>query len=101
MPEEILRSEVQLTDDWSTWTSSPPVRVMGPEYPWEGSDKPLEVSKVGAVFEPARQLRDPCIFEESGRTYLLYTVAGEYGIAIAELSRRATQHPSHAEPNPS
>jgi hypothetical protein len=31
------------------------------------------------------QLRDPAIFEEDGRTYLLYAVAGESGIAIAEL----------------
>jgi len=30
-------------------------------------------------------LRDPAIFEEYGRIYLLYSVAGESGIAIAEL----------------
>ena len=32
-----------------------------------------------------QQLRDPCIFEENGHTYLFYTVAGEMGIAMAEL----------------
>lgn len=32
-----------------------------------------------------RELRDPCIFREEGRTYLLYSVAGERGIAGAEL----------------
>jgi hypothetical protein len=33
------------------------------------------------------QLRDPAIFEDDdGRTYLLYSVAGESGIAIAELT---------------
>jgi hypothetical protein len=33
------------------------------------------------------QLRDPAVYEESGRTYLLYAVAGESGsgIAIAEV----------------
>jgi len=31
-------------------------------------------------------LRDPAIFEEDGRIYLLYAVAGESGIAIAKLS---------------
>jgi len=31
------------------------------------------------------QLRDPAIFEEDGRILLLYAVAGESGIAIAEL----------------
>jgi hypothetical protein len=32
-----------------------------------------------------RELRDPCIFREDSRTYLLYVVAGERGIAGAEL----------------
>jgi hypothetical protein len=30
-------------------------------------------------------LRDPAIFEENGRVYLLYAIAGERGIAIAEI----------------
>jgi len=34
---------------------------------------------------PVRQLRDPGIYRENGKTYLLYSVAGENGIAIAEL----------------
>ena len=34
------------------------------------------------------QLRDPAIFAEEGRLYLLYSVAGEQGIAIARLSRQ-------------
>jgi hypothetical protein len=32
-----------------------------------------------------RQLRDPGIYQEGNRTYLLYSVAGEQGIAIAEI----------------
>ena len=31
---------------------------------------------------------DPAIFQEDGRTYLLYAVAGEAGIGIAELEIR-------------
>ena len=31
------------------------------------------------------QLRDPAVYVEDGRTYLLYAVAGESGIAIAEV----------------
>ena len=34
---------------------------------------------------PVNQLRDPAIYEEDGRVYLLYTVAGERGIALAEV----------------
>ena len=33
-----------------------------------------------------RQLRDPAIYVEDGAVYLLYAVAGESGIAIAEVT---------------
>ena len=59
---------------------------MEPEMEYEGAGLPIEPSKRGAVNEPVRQLRDPCIYDESGTTYLLYSVAGESGIAIAMLS---------------
>jgi len=32
-----------------------------------------------------QELRDPCIFEENGKFYLFYTIAGEMGIALAEV----------------
>ena len=38
------------------------------------------------AYGQVNQLGDPAIFEEDGRIYLLYAVAGESGIAIAELS---------------
>jgi hypothetical protein len=31
------------------------------------------------------QLRDPAIFEEDGRVFLLYAAAGERGIGLAEV----------------
>ncbi|MCY3906258.1 MAG: hypothetical protein OXF63_03305 [Anaerolineaceae bacterium] len=38
------------------------------------------------MHEPVCQLRDPCPFlDDDGRLYLLYTVQGEQGIALAEL----------------
>lgn len=52
---------------------------------YEGANLPLLPSKRGIAQEPVGQLRAPCIFEEAGKTYLLYSVAGERGIAIAEL----------------
>ncbi len=33
-----------------------------------------------------RQLRDPVAYRDSADTYLLYSVAGEQGIAIASLA---------------
>jgi hypothetical protein len=48
-------------------------------------DQPRAPSVRGLVHGPVCQLRDPAIFREDGRTFLLYSVAGENGIAIAEL----------------
>jgi Fusaric acid resistance protein-like len=84
-PERILCSAVALDGDWRRWRAGPAQEVLEPERAWEGAGLPLAPSVRGWVDEPVRQLRDPAIFEEDGRTYLLYSVAGESGIAIAEL----------------
>ena len=41
----------------------------------------------GSIDVPMNQLRDPAIFQEDGRVYLLYAVAvaGEGGIGLAEV----------------
>jgi hypothetical protein len=59
--------------------------VLAPETAYEGAGLPLAPSEGGKIDGPARQLRDPAIFEEDGQTYLLYAVAGEQGLAIARL----------------
>ncbi|MBI1198747.1 MAG: hypothetical protein GC203_12880 [Phenylobacterium sp.] len=85
-PERIYASTVDMAGDWKAWRASDPVEVMRPERPWEGADLPVEPSYRSAIFRPVNQLRDPCIYEEAGRTYLLYAVQGEAGIGIAELT---------------
>ncbi|MEZ4862924.1 MAG: hypothetical protein R3C14_16520 [Caldilineaceae bacterium] len=85
-PEHILVAEIGLTDDWTQWTASAPSSVILPERAYEGGDLPLEPSERGAIHERVRQLRDPGIFVEGDHTYLLYSVAGESGLAIAELT---------------
>jgi len=84
-PERILCSAVALEGDWTSWRAGPAVEVLEPVEPWEGAELALEPSVRGWVDEPVRQLRDPAIFQQDERTYLLYSVAGESGIAIAEL----------------
>jgi hypothetical protein len=85
-PERIKLSTVDLSDDWMDWTASDPIDVLSPELPWEGSEMMQEPSKRGIVDGRVNQLRDPAIYEEDGRTYLLYSTAGESGIGIAELT---------------
>lgn len=61
------------------------MEVLRPERPWEGADAPIEPSIRSVAYGHVNQLRDPAIYEEAGRTFLLYAVAGESGSAIAAL----------------
>ena len=85
-PERIMLSTIELTENWREWRASEPIEVMRPELDYEGSDLPVEASKGGYIDERVHQLRDPAIFQEGNKTYLLYSVAGESGIAIAEIN---------------
>lgn len=85
VPESILLSTIDLSKPWMEWKETEPVEVMRPEHSWEGADEPLEPSIRSVAYGPVNQLRDPAIFEEDGRVFLLYAVAGEAGIAIAEV----------------
>ena len=84
-PERILLSVVDLSGDWRAWKESEPIEVLRPEFDWEGADAPVEPSIRSTAYGHVNQLRDPAIFEEDGRVFLLYAVAGESGIAIAEV----------------
>jgi hypothetical protein len=84
-PERILLSRIDLTGDWLDWKDGAPIEVLRPERSWEGADAPLTPSVRSTAYGRVNQLRDPAIFEEDGRLFLLYAVAGESGIAIAEV----------------
>ena len=85
-PERILLSRIDLEKPWLEWQPGAPLEVLRPEFDWEGADAPALPSQRSVAYGQVNQLRDPAIFEQGGRTYLLYAVAGESGIAIAELS---------------
>jgi hypothetical protein len=85
-PERILLSHVDLRGDWLGWRSSHPASVLAPELDWEGADQPLLPSVLGEVNEPVNQLRDPCLYQEDDRLYLLYSGAGESCIGVAEIT---------------
>ena len=83
-PEHIMMSKAELTPDWNDWTPSDPVTVLKPEHEFEGVDLPVEPSVGGASRTRVHQLRDPAVYREDDKIWLLYSVAGEYGIAITE-----------------
>lgn len=84
-PESILLSRIDLSGDWMSWKDSPPETILRPERPWEGANAPCVPSIRSTAYGQVNQLRDPAIFEENGRIFLLYAVAGESGIGIAEV----------------
>ena len=84
-PERIYMSTIDINQGWMDWRESDPVEVLRPEEEWEGVNLEIVPSQGGHIDERVNQLRDPAIFEENGNVYLLYSVAGEYGIAIARL----------------
>ncbi len=85
IPERILLSKIDISKPWMQWTASEPVEVLRPELDWEGANAPLQASVRSVAYGHVNQLRDPFIFEEAGKIYLLYVVAGESGIAISEI----------------
>jgi hypothetical protein len=87
-PERIWHSEVKMTGDWDRLTAGAPRELLRPEKDWEGADLPETPASIGALAARSRALRDPATFEDNGRVYLLYAIAGESGIGIAELIRR-------------
>lgn len=85
-PERIFRARVDLSQPPDRWRARDIELVIAPETPWEGADAPLTRSKAGAAMVRENAVRDPALFEHEGRLYLLYSVAGESGVAIAELT---------------
>lgn len=88
-PERILMSIVDLTGDWNDWTASSPIDVIRPQEDYEGGQYRIKPSLGGKGIREGRnlcQLRDPYVFEEDGRLYLFYSIAGERGIAMAEMT---------------
>ncbi len=85
-PERIYAGEIHMNQDWQSWTLRGQHEVLRADLDWEGAGKPQVPSAPGAICGLVNQLRDPCIFEEDDKTYLLYSASGEAAISIAELS---------------
>ncbi|HCQ99864.1 MAG TPA: hypothetical protein DIU48_10625, partial [Acidobacteria bacterium] len=85
VPEHVKLSTIDLSGDWLGWSETPGVEVLRPERVWEGADATLEPSVRSTAYGHVNQLRDPAILEDDGRVFLFYAVAGESGIAIAEV----------------
>jgi len=85
-PEQILRSDVQLLDEWRDWSPTEPIPVLSPSTEYEGIDRSSRPSAPGSPPGKVNQVRDPEIFtDNTGGVYLFYSIAGESGIAVAKI----------------
>jgi hypothetical protein len=84
-PERVLHGTIDLARDWQHWKVRGKTELLRPLTDFEGADLPVGRSRMGLAKGRENALRDPAIFEENGRTWLLYAVAGESGIALAEI----------------
>jgi hypothetical protein len=93
-PERILVSTMHLSGDWKDWRPSAAIEVLRPKTEYEGGTLPLLPSRFGPARERVNQVRDPAVYEEDGRLYLLYTGAGETNICGAELVKEKISQPA-------
>ena len=85
-PESIYFGTIDMRQPWGNWQVTGSASLLQPTEEWEGAKLPIEASRSGPSPEPENAVRDPAVFEDDGRAYLLYSVMGEMGIAIAGLA---------------
>ena len=88
-PERLLISRVDCSNNWQDWRLQSTEELHRPGKDWEGSNEPLIASRYGGVMSRVHQLRDPCVFHDEGQIYILYSVAGEQGLALGKLAGAA------------
>lgn len=84
--EHLLHGTIDLSRPEDQWRIAGVTSLLRPEHPWEGADLPVAASKEGAAKGREHALRDPALLAHDGRHYLFYSVAGESGIAVAEVT---------------
>ena len=84
-PERIMVATIECTGEWTSWRAGESQTLLEPQRDYEGANLPVEPSVKGRAHGRVRQLRDPAVYEEGGRTWLVYSVAGESGLAVAEI----------------
>jgi hypothetical protein len=70
-PELIRMAEVNMDAPWKSWSVGTAVEIIRPQKAYEGAKEPITTSKRGAARNKEHALRDPFIYEESGRTWLI------------------------------
>ena len=84
-PERILHCQITLFDDPQDWRFGPVTKLLTPDVTWEGLGTDPVKSAEGSARGWIPELRDPCLFNDKGRLWLLYSGGGERGVGVAEI----------------
>lgn len=84
-PERILATRAPMTGAPGSWRSSEVVEVLRAREKWEGGDVAAKHSFGGVSRETENALRDPAVFREGAKAWLLYAAAGEHGLGIVPI----------------
>ena len=84
-PECILHCRIELSDDPQDWRFGPVTTLLNPKESWEGYGREPIKSSEGSARGWIPELRDPCLFNDDGQLWLLYSGGGERGIGLAEV----------------
>jgi len=84
-PEHIICSKVVLNSEGKEWKIVETFSLVYPEMDYEGGFEPRRQSIRGGILKKVHELRDPCIYTESGNVYMLYCGGGEHCLVISHL----------------
>lgn len=83
-PEHIYMCELEI-NNLNLIRTKNTFSLIAPELQYEHSNKKPTKSEYGISHNAVCQLRDPYVYIENNNIYILYTVSGEKGIAIAVI----------------
>lgn len=84
-PEKIYYTKVFLSKNYLNWKFKKIKEILRPTFPYEGSNLKLKRSKPGDAPEPENALRDPYLFIDGKKTYMIYCVKGEKNFALCQI----------------
>jgi hypothetical protein len=85
-PEQILLCRIAPALDHAQWRFGPVMTLLSPTHHWEGFGGTVMKSEEGSSKHLGPELRDPCLFYDSGSLWLLYSGGGERGIGLAKIN---------------